>query len=186
MSLLREPISKKMRFDVFKRDCFRCQYCGKSPPAVVLEIDHIHTVKAGGRTMLHNLLTACFDCNRGKGAALLSSIPQSLSFHAEQIAERLAQVKAYERLIKQKVKQEEKQIDEVQNAFSLHFPDSAFSLKFRQSVRNFIQILPTHEVVSYMHFACSRILRKEDSLKYFCGVCWKNIKSQSKSVPFEG
>ncbi|MDE2468816.1 MAG: HNH endonuclease, partial [Bradyrhizobium sp.] len=69
----RKAISKKMRFSVFKRDCFKCQYCGKTPPTVVLEIDHIVPVSAGGENGIDNLLTACFECNRGKGAELLSS-----------------------------------------------------------------------------------------------------------------
>jgi len=28
----RTPISKRVRFEVFKRDGFQCQYCGASPP----------------------------------------------------------------------------------------------------------------------------------------------------------
>jgi len=38
-------ISKRDRFEVFKRDKFTCQYCGKAAPDVVLHIDHIHHLK---------------------------------------------------------------------------------------------------------------------------------------------
>ena len=62
----RKGISKKTRFDVFKRDSFTCQYCGKSAPDVVLEVDHINPVSKGGDNDISNLITACFDCNRGK------------------------------------------------------------------------------------------------------------------------
>lgn len=64
---LREKISKKVRFSVFKRDNFTCKYCGKRSPDVVLEIDHIIPVVDGGTNDTINLTTACFDCNRGKG-----------------------------------------------------------------------------------------------------------------------
>ena len=37
----RKNLSKSVRFEVFKRDSFKCQYCGKSAPDVVLEVDHI-------------------------------------------------------------------------------------------------------------------------------------------------
>ena len=37
----RKPITKKLRFEVFKRDGFQCAYCGQTPPAVTLEIDHV-------------------------------------------------------------------------------------------------------------------------------------------------
>lgn len=59
-------LSKKIRFEVFKRDGFKCSYYGKSPPAVVLEVDHIDPKSKGGSDDINNLLSACFDCNRGK------------------------------------------------------------------------------------------------------------------------
>ena len=38
---VRVAISKRLRFEVFKRDRFECQYCGQTPPAVILHCDHI-------------------------------------------------------------------------------------------------------------------------------------------------
>jgi len=67
----RKTISKKNRFEIFKRDKFTCHYCGKTPPGVLLEVDHIKPVFEGGTNELINLITACFDCNRGKGARKL-------------------------------------------------------------------------------------------------------------------
>ncbi len=63
----RKGLSKKLRFEVFKRDGFTCQYCGRSAPDVILEVDHIKSVKNGGDNDIMNLITSCFDCNRGKG-----------------------------------------------------------------------------------------------------------------------
>lgn len=63
----RKSISKKTRFEVFKRDSFTCQYCGRMAPDVILEIDHINPVSNGGDNDILNLITSCFDCNRGKG-----------------------------------------------------------------------------------------------------------------------
>lgn len=63
----RDPISAKLRFEVFKRDKFVCQYCGACGPDVELEIDHIIPVSRGGTDDITNLKTACFKCNRGKG-----------------------------------------------------------------------------------------------------------------------
>lgn len=62
----REPIAKSVRFEVFKRDKFTCQYCGESAPNVILEIDHITPVSKGGTNDIMNLITSCRDCNRGK------------------------------------------------------------------------------------------------------------------------
>jgi hypothetical protein len=70
--MARNGLSKKIRFEVFKRDRFTCQYCGKSSPDVVLQVDHVHPVSQGGGSDLVNLVTACVDCNAGKSARLLS------------------------------------------------------------------------------------------------------------------
>jgi hypothetical protein len=67
----REHISKGRRFDVFRRDGFTCQYCGRQPPEVVLHLDHIIPVIEGGDSDPLNLVTACQDCNLGKGRKLL-------------------------------------------------------------------------------------------------------------------
>jgi hypothetical protein len=67
-------IGKSLRFEIFARDGFVCQYCGKRPPDTVLEVDHIHPVSKGGDDDPINLITSCFDCNRGKRAKVISEI----------------------------------------------------------------------------------------------------------------
>lgn len=67
----RQGISKKTRFEVFKRDSFTCQYCGGQAPDVILHVDHINPVAGGGDNDLMNLITSCEPCNAGKGARAL-------------------------------------------------------------------------------------------------------------------
>ena len=62
----RESLSKKIRFEVFKRDKFTCVYCGRKAPDVILEVDHIEPVAKAGDNSITNLVTSCIDCNRGK------------------------------------------------------------------------------------------------------------------------
>jgi HNH endonuclease len=64
-------VSLTMRFNVLRRDDFRCLYCGRRPPEVILHIDHVVPWSSGGRTVIDNLRTACADCNLGKGAQRL-------------------------------------------------------------------------------------------------------------------
>lgn len=68
----REGVSKRIRFEVFKRDSFTCQYCGAKSPDIILCVDHIEPVKHGGTNDILNLVTSCEDCNSGKGAVRLS------------------------------------------------------------------------------------------------------------------
>lgn len=65
----------KLRFDVLKRDGFKCQYCGRSPRAeegVVLHIDHLVAKHRGGDDSIGNLVTACEACNLGKSDYILT------------------------------------------------------------------------------------------------------------------
>jgi 5-methylcytosine-specific restriction endonuclease McrA len=96
---VKRGLSAKKRFEVLKRDNFTCRYCGRSvssedlpvlkesdDPAldelmvqmklakyeVILEVDHVIPRSRGGGDDMDNLVTACKDCNRGKGARPLA------------------------------------------------------------------------------------------------------------------
>lgn len=61
------PLS--VRLKVLDKDNFRCRFCGRSPASemgVKLHIDHIIPFSKGGKTVVDNLQTLCFDCNMGK------------------------------------------------------------------------------------------------------------------------
>jgi hypothetical protein len=70
---LRRGINPGQRFRVLQRDRFTCQYCGRSAPAVVLQVDHIVPLAGGGPNTDANLATACVECNGGKGGKPLSA-----------------------------------------------------------------------------------------------------------------
>lgn len=61
-------MGRTQRFRIFNRDGFRCKYCGRrgSDEAVQLEVDHVVPRSRGGLDEDSNLVTSCFDCNRGK------------------------------------------------------------------------------------------------------------------------
>ena len=62
----------KIRFEVFKKHNFTCVYCGRKPPDVELELEHIFPVSRGGTSEMENLTCSCQQCNRGKVNILLS------------------------------------------------------------------------------------------------------------------
>ena len=53
------PRVRLTRREVFLRDNFTCQYCGRRAPEVVLHADHVQPWIPGGPTSLENLRTAC-------------------------------------------------------------------------------------------------------------------------------
>lgn len=57
-------ILKSLRWEVFKRDDFRCRDCGTRDD---LQADHVLAESKGGPTTLDNLQTLCKSCNCKKG-----------------------------------------------------------------------------------------------------------------------
>ena len=118
--MARKPISKTLRFEVFKRDSFTCQYCGKMAPDVVLEIDHINPVKNGGGNDILNLATSCAECNRGKGAKTLSE-QETLKKQQQQLKELNERREQLEMMVRWKKELNdigEKQIDAIDEILS--------------------------------------------------------------------
>ena len=63
---VREPISKSLRHEVFKRDNYKCVECGATNKELTLHIDHIIPKSEGGTDELNNLQTLCDKCNLSK------------------------------------------------------------------------------------------------------------------------
>jgi len=65
-------LSPSTRFDVFQRDNFTCQLCGKTrEEGAKLEADHKIPVSKGGSNRMGNLWTLCRECNAGKTDKIL-------------------------------------------------------------------------------------------------------------------
>ena len=63
----RRLMTDSLRYDVMRRDGFRCQLCGAmAKDGVQLHVDHILPVSKGGKTEISNLRTLCERCNMGK------------------------------------------------------------------------------------------------------------------------
>jgi hypothetical protein len=175
-------ISKKIRFEIFKRDGFKCAYCGKAPPAVTLELDHIEPKAKGGKDDINNYLTACFDCNRGKRDIPLEKIPTKLQENLEILKEKEVQLKEYRKFISKIDRRIVLDLDEINCAYTGYYPGWEFSDKFKNtSLRRFLQLLPKHIVIESLRIAVSRWPNEKDKvIPYFCGVCWHKIKGITK------
>jgi 5-methylcytosine-specific restriction endonuclease McrA len=55
------------RQNVYARDAFTCQYCGKQFPRSKLNLDHVVPRCMGGRTSWTNVVCSCRVCNTKKG-----------------------------------------------------------------------------------------------------------------------
>ena len=64
----RKILTPSLRYDILKRDNFKCVICGRTPKkdGITLHVDHIIPVSKGGKTEPENLRTLCSICNLGK------------------------------------------------------------------------------------------------------------------------
>jgi len=58
------PERKLTRLEVFNRDQYTCQYCGKETRQLTL--DHVIPRYQGGKHVWENVVSACIPCNRRK------------------------------------------------------------------------------------------------------------------------
>lgn len=171
----RKSLSKKIRFEVFKRDSFTCQYCGKSAPDVVLHVDHIIPVAEGGQNEILNLATSCFDCNMGKSYRKLldSSIVRSQLSQTKKQSERLAQLEMMAVWQKEQVTIEQKELALIQQSINLKLAGSGFSVN-----ESFLQ---TSLKTALKKYGVNDVL---DAVEKSCVQYLKNPKSETDSSKF--
>jgi HNH endonuclease len=197
----RRPIGKRLRFEIYKRDRFRCVYCGRTPTEAVLEVDHLVPVAGGGTDDPENLFTACRDCNAGKSdRPLTSALPQVRRDEIQELAERVEQMRAYQAWRAEFENALGAEIDAVYDAWVGEFgggvvetdggqeyrSDVAFPTA--KSIRGFLDALPTAEIIDAVRVAGWRYqkrdgdtLRRGDVARYFYGVCRNKIRLRDEA-----
>lgn len=173
----RKAISKKTRFEVFKRDGFMCCYCGAHPPSVVLEVDHIKAVANGGDNEIDNLITACFDCNRGKSDRPLDAVPATLAEKSARLAEAEAQLEGYQDLQSAKRERIESECWRVADILLDHFRKEGINKGHFQGIKTFVNRLGVMEVIESVEIAIgAKPYSYSSCFRYFCGICWNKIR----------
>jgi 5-methylcytosine-specific restriction endonuclease McrA len=72
LKFVRSRLQKKhvpfTRWNIYQRDGYKCAYCGQQHKAEDLTFDHVVPAAAGGTRSWTNIVSACYPCNRRKGA----------------------------------------------------------------------------------------------------------------------
>jgi len=181
-------VSKRVRFEVFKRDAFTCRYCGRKPPEVMLHCDHVVPVAADGPDDPANLVTSCVACNLGKSDKPLGQIVPDIDelVLLEGMQEALeAAVKLRQSIETAKALREA--TDEIFDDFASEYNDAlggyASNYIEERSVRTFLRKgLTLNELVDALDSTVGAKKRNHlgpmDCWRYFCGVCWSKIRER--------
>lgn len=181
--MARVSLSKKQRFDVFHRDGFKCRYCGSGPASgCVLEVDHVIPVVAGGTNDTLNLVSACFDCNRGKATKTLSTPTEpiiSAAMRRKLLKEQKEQLSAFLEFEKNRSETIKRNFDAIVAPISEVMP--RFPRTAIRSVEYFLKHLPLEQIEYAMDLSADKF---DDGLidnpfLYFCAICHRHIKEKN-------
>lgn len=170
MRAVRSPLSKSLRFEIFKRDGYRCVYCGITALNAVLHVDHVEPVARGGTNDPSNLVTSCRDCNLGKSAVPLEERKLRAAFVNEEEREHGEQLRAFlavQREIAGAKREAEELVLERWQDLLGDWPDS-LPRQLPRALRD-VGLDPVLEAVEVV--ARNPSLRRPlDQVRYFCGV----------------
>ena len=150
-------VGHKLRFQVLTRDRFACQYCGRRAPHVHLEVDHIVPKSQGGADTIDNLITGCYDCNRGKGRGRIGhssivNLPDEIDVLQAHI-NRLIAINEKALAIAEAVEAEVQTADRYWWEVLAGEPDYTFGESPRRMLRYFLRRLPAQALRECMDLA---------------------------------
>ena len=186
--MARKAIPKSVRFEVFKRDKFTCQYCGASAPDVILEIDHIRPVSKGGTNDILNLVTECRDCNSGKTNRELSddSAVKVQKQRLDDMQERREQLQMMLEWRDSLIQQTESEIDAIDSIFSSQ-TRWGFSEHGRLCIRKLIKKFGFNEVYEAAEIAIDRYYDGtekswDNAFNKVGGICYNRRKDREENA----
>jgi hypothetical protein len=172
-------ISRRLRFEILRRDNHQCRYCGAAAPEATLTVDHVIPRALGGSDDPTNLVAACVSCNGGK-----TSVAPDQSTVEDVSSRQLAWADALKQAAELSRAEMNPAPDPTVQAFEAMWDEwkSGDFLVYRPhnwdtSVSLFVQRGFTAD--DFRHFI--RVAMKNgrvglnDKFRYFCGCCWKEL-----------
>lgn len=181
-------VSKRLRFEVLRRDNHACRYCGASAPEAKLTVDHVVPVTLGGSDEPSNLVTACEPCNSGK-----SSAPADAAIVDEVAADALRWSRAMARAaeisratMRQKIMRREIFRDHMWGDWTytsgrMKGKPVELPAGWEDSVDRFIDAgLDENDFTEAIRLAMTRKLGSDATFKYMCGVLWRKFRERQE------
>lgn len=179
-------VSKRLRFEILRRDNHTCQLCGGSAPEVRLTVDHVIPVTLGGPDAAENLQAACVDCNAGK-----SSVPADAPMVAtvNEAAKRYrAAIMATSEVFTHEVEELQAERDTFEGswlAWTNPYGDTyPMPGNWEATVDRFMSLGMTQTLLA----ECVRIAMSKQGLtpdvkfRYFCGVAWGKVREMQDTA----
>lgn len=173
-------VSKRLRFEILRRDNHTCHYCGRRPPEIELTIDHVVPRALGGTDEAKNLVASCKECNGGKTSiAPDSPLVDAVDADAERWS---AAVQA----AINKVHADHEAVQEYRSQFlqawNSYRPPVPLDMVWRNTIDSFYgRGLPIEFLIDAMGYAMSRPkVTLDNKFRYLCGIAWNKVSEIEK------
>lgn len=168
-------VSKRLRFEIFRRDNHICYYCGRKPPEVELTIDHVLPVALGGDDTATNLVTACTECNGGKtsiapGSPLVARVDEDAVRWSAAMQAAIAKASTDQKAVATYREQ-------FLEAWDGYRQGACLDENWRNSIETFrVRGLPIEILRDAVHRTMARdSIRRDTKFRYMCGIAWNKI-----------
>lgn len=170
-------VSRRLRFEILRRDGHACRYCGATAPDVALTVDHVIPTTLGGGDEPGNLVTACQPCNAGKSsmpadAAIVEDVDATAMLFAKAVEQ--ARARRAEELFFRRV--DLSYLEDRWNEWT-HADGSTVPLPddWRASIERFLSYgLEMIELESFIRDAMT-LPGARNVFRVFCAKCWHEI-----------
>lgn len=179
----RKPISRRLRFEILRRDGHQCRYCGAGADEAKLTVDHVIPVALGGTNDPSNLVAACKDCNAGKTS---TSPDEHVVADADDRA--VAWARALELAAERRradIHQAQAVVDAFDTAWCSWTDGYSQAVdrdpRWRTSIDTFVAAgLNLDDLVHFVDVAMRSKASHNSKWRYFCGCCWKEVNRRQE------
>ncbi|MEQ1735872.1 MAG: HNH endonuclease signature motif containing protein, partial [Rhodoglobus sp.] len=195
-------VSKRLRYEVLRRDNFACRYCGAKAPEAALTVDHVTPIALGGTNDPTNLVAACIDCNAGKSssnpdAPTVADVNADALRWATSVRSALADISEREIALSEQASEllvfwhghtwpisrerMRRGLPGGEDTASLSWAYSEFKMPAGGplSIERFLRYgMPVESIRLAMERATYMTpgVEPEHAFRYFCGICWNAIR----------
>lgn len=178
-------VSKRLRYEILRRDNHACRYCGASAPDVKLTVDHVVPVALGGTGGPSNLVAACMDCNAGKSASSPDApLVDDVAADALRWSGAMTQAaRITRRTLAERVSARTFFRDEIWGNWTYEYKGERrqFELSgdWENTIDRFLDAgIEEPELVEAVRIAITS--RSRDPFRYMCGVAWNMVSERQQ------
>lgn len=178
-------VTKRLRYEILRRDQHTCRYCGQAAPDVKLTIDHVIPTALGGTDDPTNLVTACTDCNNGKSASSPDApIVADVAADALRWAAAMRRAAAIATRNREQLEQDRRLVNTEWTRWTSTYNDQPFDRPddWPLTVDQFCSI--GLDVLDIINATRDTMLRRgiNDRWAYVCGTLWRELERRQQTA----